>query len=231
MKRFLLILATTLTAAHAQSEVALSSAFSSGEGVEGSVNAVAIQADGKIVIGGRFAAVNGVPRNNIARLNPDGTLDRTFADQLSQGVNGTVNAIAIQPEGGIIIGGLFTQAGEFETMNLARYNADGSVDKNFGGATGGMPGTNGVVLALAAQPDGKVVVGGNFSTAFGQERRSIARINPDGTLDGPVIQQNALTGQVNAVAAAPDDSFTAGGLFTVQTQNAKNLLKVAAPAE
>ena len=63
-----------IEAVHAQNEVALSSAFGSGEGVNGEVLAAVVQVDGKIVIGGRFTAVNGIVRNNIARLNPDGTL-------------------------------------------------------------------------------------------------------------------------------------------------------------
>jgi hypothetical protein len=118
VKRFLLVLAFSVGAACAQDEVALSSVFGAGEGVNGEVLATVIQPDGKIVIGGRFSAVNGIARNNIARLNSDGTLDRTFADQLAQGVNGQVNALAIQPEGGIIVGGTFTQAGQVETLKL-----------------------------------------------------------------------------------------------------------------
>ncbi len=118
MKRFLLVLAFSAGVARAQDEVSLSSAFGSGEGVNGEVLAAAIQPDGKIVIGGRFSAVNGIARSNIARLNDDGTLDRTFADRSAQGVNGQVNALAIQPEGGIIVGGTFTQAGQVETLNL-----------------------------------------------------------------------------------------------------------------
>ncbi|MGA7881822.1 MAG: delta-60 repeat domain-containing protein, partial [Terrimicrobiaceae bacterium] len=102
MKPFLLLLAIAVSAVHAQDEVALSSAFGAGEGVNGEVLAVAIQSDGKIVIGGRFSAVNGIVRSNLARLNTDGTLDRTFAEP--QGVNGQVSALAIQLNGGIIVG-------------------------------------------------------------------------------------------------------------------------------
>jgi uncharacterized delta-60 repeat protein len=226
MNRFLLILAASLAVAHAQSEVAASSAFAGGEGVNGEVNAMAVQTDGKIVIGGKFTAVNGVPRNNIARLNADGSLDRTFSEEQANGVNGQINALAIQPDGGIVVGGLFTQAGQVETMNLARYKADGSVDKTFGGAGNAAPGTNGVVLALAVQADGKIVVGGNFNSAFGQPCRSIARLKADGTLDGPVPAQSALlNGPVKALAANPNGTVVAGGLFTVENQNARSLFQ------
>jgi uncharacterized delta-60 repeat protein len=215
--------------AYAQDEVALSSAFGSGEGINGEVLAAVIQPDGKIVIGGRFSAVNGIARNSIARLNSDGTLDRMFAEEPARGVNGQVNALAIQPDGGIIVGGTFTQAGQYETLNLARYRADGSVDQNFGGADVSERGANGNVYALAVQPDGKVVVGGNFDAIFGQLRRSIARLNADGTVDSSVTSQNALSGTVRAVAAGSDAFVLIAGEFTLPSQNARNILRVPEP--
>ena len=231
MKKILLVLAVSLGAAHVQAQEAGKSAFGNGEGVNGEVLALAVQADGKVVIGGRFTAVNGVPRNNIARLNPDGTLDRSFADTQEAGVNGQVNAIVLPPAGGVIVGGQFTQVGNVEAMNLGRYNADGTPDKSFGTAPGQEPGANGIVFALTAQPDGKVVVGGNFSTVFGQPRRGVARLNTDNTLDGPIPPQAGISGSVRALVATADDSFVAGGQFTVQNQNARSLFKVAAPVE
>ena len=225
VKRLLLALAFSTGAACAQDEVSLSSAFGSGEGVNGEVLAAAIQADGKIVIGGRFSAVNGIARNNIARLNDDGTLDRTFADLSAQGVNGQVNALAIQPQGGIIVGGSFTQAGQVGSLNLARYDADGNADRP-SAARRHRAGANGNVYALAVQPDGKIVVGGNFDAIFGQPRRGIARLNADGTLDSPVTAENALSGAVRAVASDPMSSFVAGGEFTLSRQSSRNLLKI-----
>lgn len=228
MKHFLLVLAVSAVTAFGQSEIAVSSAFGGGQGVDGAIYALAAQPDGKIILGGRFGSVNGIPRNNIARLNADGTLDRTFVDNLDMGVNGQINAIAIQPDGGIVIGGTFTQAGRVELMNLARYKADGSIDKNFGGASGSSIGANGAVLALAVQTDGKVVVGGNFSTIFGQPRRGIARIKVDGTLDGPVVAQDSMSGDVKAITAAADGSAVAGGQFVLQNQSSQNLLQIRA---
>jgi hypothetical protein len=115
-------------------------------------------------------------------------------------------------------------------MNLGRYNADGTPDKSFGTAPGQEPGTNGAVFALIAQPDGKIVVGGNFSTVFGQPRRGVARLNTDNTLDGPIPPQAGVLGSVRALAATADDSFVVAGRFTVQNQNARSLFKPAPPA-
>jgi uncharacterized delta-60 repeat protein len=209
-----------ISVVHAQNEVALSSAFGSGEGVNGEVLAAVVQADGKIVIGGRFSAVNGIVRHSIARLNSDGTLDRSFAE--GEGVNGQVNALAIQPSGHIVAGGTFSQAGQKEILNLVRYDANGQVDATFGG--GASPGTNGSVFALAVQPDGKILVGGNFNAIFGAPRHGIARLNADGTLDEPVVAGQALSGVVRTIAVTPEGSFLLGGKFTLLNRSARNVL-------
>ena len=214
-----MVLAMVIEAVHAQNEVALSSAFGSGEGVNGEVLAAVVQVDGKIVIGGRFTAVNGIVRNNIARLNPDGTLDRSFAEQ--EGVNGQVNALAIQPTGQILAGGTFSQAGQREILNLVRYDANGQVDASFGG--GPSPGINGSVFALAVQPDGKILVGGNFNAIFGVSRHGIARLKVDGALDEPITTGQTLSGAVRTIKIAPDGLFLGGG-FTLVNRSARNVL-------
>ncbi len=223
MKRLLLLFLVSATVASAQ-EVVSGSVFAGGEGVNGEVNAIAVQGDGKIVIGGRFTTVNGQPRNNIARINADGTLDGTFAASIEAGVNGQVYALAAQPKGGVIVGGAFTQAGGSNKMNVARYNADGSIDDTFTSGDG-YPGTNGPVMAVSVQSDGKVLIGGNFNTIFGHPRRGLARLNADGSLDNPLMMQNALSGQVNAVAASSQGAALAGGQFTMQNQTARNLFR------
>ena len=124
------------------------------------------------------------------------------------------------------LGGAFTQAGELETLNLARYESDGSIDKSFGGEGVVERGANGNVYALAAQPDGKIVVGGNFSSIFGQARRSIARLNEDGTVDASVIGQDILSGTVRAVAAGPETFVVVVGDFVLPNRDTRNLLRV-----
>jgi uncharacterized delta-60 repeat protein len=225
VRTFLVVLAMVMQAVYGQNEVALSSAFGSGEGVNGEVLAAVVQADGKIVIGGRFNTVNGIVRNNIARLNADGTLDRSFAEQ--EGLNGQVNALVIQPTGHIVAGGTFSQAGQREILNLVRYHANGQVDTAFGG--GASPGPNGSVFALAVQPDGKILVGGNFNAIFGQPRHGIARLNADGTLDGPLMPGQGLSGAVRTIAIGPEGSFLVGGDFTLVNRSARNVLMLPAP--
>jgi len=207
-----------------QSDTRLSSAFEAGEGVNGRVLAMVVQPDGKIVVGGNFSAVNGVPRGNLARLNADGTLDRTFADQYAAGVNGTVYALALHPAGGVIVGGDFTSAGNTVRTDLAHFNNDGSVDLKFGSGQGGQV-TNGCVSALAVQPDGKVLIGGSFNVVLGKQRINIARLNADGTLDDPVAPKQIINGSVDSLVPLPGGSFVAGGGFTVAGKVPQNIFR------
>lgn len=200
-----------------------SSVFGNGEGVNGTVNAIVVQGDGKIILGGAFAAVNGVARQNLARLNGDGTLDVSFVPQYADGVDGPVFALAIHPAGGVIVGGAFAIAGNTARRSVARYQDDGTVDKNYGSAEGGQV-TNGVVRALAVQSDGKVVLGGTFSTVLGSPRRSLARLNADGTLDA-AVSTHLIQGPVNAMALLGGGGTLSGGQFAVDGKVPRSMLK------
>ena len=144
-------------------------------GANGWVYALAVQPDGRILVGGGFWMLGGggtgtAPRNNIGRLNPDGSLDSSF----DPGANAEVRALAVQADGKILTGGGFTTLGGggsgSTTRNLiGRLNSDGGLDTNFD------PGANGVVVALAAQRDGKILVGGSFTTLGGGGTGTTAR--------------------------------------------------------
>src|SRR5207253_1273288 len=101
-----------------------------GTGADFDVLAVTLQPDGKIVIGGNFTTYNGDPAtsHNIMRLNSDGTRDTTF-NAGGLGTDNTVRALAIQPDGKIVIGGEFTAYnGDTTTSHyVMRLNVDGSL--------------------------------------------------------------------------------------------------------
>lgn len=132
------------------------------------VTTTATQPDGKIIIGGIFTSVLGVPRNNIARLNTDGTLDESFDPNADNGLN----TIAIQPDGKILVGGTFSSIGGRPRRWFARLNANGMADDTF------IPNSDGLVNALSIQADGKILVGGQFNNIGGQGRNFIARLDP-----------------------------------------------------
>ncbi|MFC5490509.1 delta-60 repeat domain-containing protein [Dokdonella soli] len=179
----------------------------------GNVYALMQQADGGLVLGGDFTLIDGgtggTTRNYIARLNPDGSLDTTFQPQ----VNGHVAALAQQADGKILIGGSFTQVGACACNRIARLNTDGSVDIGFNPGAGG---ADSDVYALALQPDGKLVLGGNFTTIGGTLRHHIARLNTDGGLDIAFVNPGVggVFDSVLALALQTDGKIVAGGNFT-----------------
>jgi uncharacterized delta-60 repeat protein len=155
-------------------------------GASSTVRALAIQPDQKIIAGGSFLQMRGVTKNNIARLNTDGSLDTTFNIGANLGVTPSgggqgVYAIAVQPDGKIVIGGLFTSARGVVQNNIARLNTDGSLDTTFN--IGANVGTSGQVRSVLIQPDGKIVIGGNFALARGVTQNDFARLETDGSLD------------------------------------------------
>jgi len=173
--------------------------------VNNAVNAIAVQADGKILIGGQFNDIGGQPRKNIARLNEDGTLDTAF----NPNVNNAVNAIAVQSNGKILIGGNFTTVGGQLRNSIARLNADGTLDTAF---NSNLNITNIGVRAIAVQTDGKILIGGNFTSVGGQPRNNIARLNADGMLDTTFSLIN--TNVIYAIVVQTDGKILIGGFFT-----------------
>ena len=194
-------------------------AFDPSLGANDAVAAVAVQADGKILIGGSFTSYNGVARSRIARLNDDGTLDPGFE---ALGVmDQTVRCIALQPDGRIVIGGTFTNYNGTSANSIARLNADGSQDLTFVPGTGATGASSGVpnIYAVAVQPDGKIVLAGGFAQYNGVSRHGVTRINGDGSLDmGFNPQDQDGTGganeRVNCLALQPDGKILIGGFFT-----------------
>ena len=86
----------------------LDTTFSAGLGADANVWALAVQADGKVIVGGEFTAMSGQSRPHIARLNANGTLDATF-NSGTNAPNGTVWAVTLQGDGKILIGKVFSR--------------------------------------------------------------------------------------------------------------------------
>jgi len=229
MRASLYILASILLAISAfagELPATNASAFGDGLGVNGTVFAIAAQPDGKILIGGQFNAVNGIQRLNLARLNPDGTLDASFLPKPTDGTNGPVFALGILVDGRILVGGMFSEAATIAVNNLALYGADGALDRTFGE----MKGPNGRVLAIAVQPDGKFVIGGEFNEVGPQPRHNLARFNADASLDAALSAASTTTGSIAALGVQPDGSLVAGGDFTVSARSSRNLLQISPAA-
>lgn len=164
------------------------------------VQAVAVQPDGKIVIGGDFTAFNTTQRNSIARVNQDGQLDMSFNPGL--GADNYVSAVTLQPDGRILIGGGFTSVNAFLRYGIARLLPNGSVDPSFNPGIG----ADGPVRAVSLQVDGKILIGGEFIYYNGTNCNYLARLNSDGSLDTTFDPGEGPNGPVYSIAV------TAGAL-------------------
>ncbi len=171
------------------------------------VSSIAVQPDGKIVIGGLFVSVGGQARNYLARLNTDGSLDQTFTPVISS----SVAAIALQPDGKIVIGGFFTSVSGQNRNRAARLNSDGSLDTSFVDPILTSPAPSTWIGALAVQTDGKILIGGYFTSVSGQSRAWGTRLNSDGTLDSGF--NLSVSGQVEQFRVLSDGKIVLCGFF------------------
>lgn len=130
-------------------------------------------------------------------------VDDGYAPEL----NGTVNALAVQPSGHGIAGGEFTSVNGVSCARLCRLDAAGKVAAGFGPT-----GLNGDVFALLVEPDGAVIVGGAFTQAFGQAFSRVLRLNADGSIASPALA--GTNGSVRALLRQADDRLLIGGDFT-----------------
>ncbi len=197
----------------------LDTSFSGGTMADNTINAMALQPDGKILVGGAFTSYNGVTRNRLARINPDGSLDTSFSGG-SMAMGGDISAIAIQSDGKVLIGGAFTTYNGVTRNRLARINPDGSLDTSF--SWGSM--ANLIINAMALQSDGKIVIGGAFTTYNGVTRNRLARINPNGSLDTSFSGGSMANSAVNALSVQSDGKIIIGGWFTSYNWITRNRL-------
>ncbi len=177
-----------------------------------SVYALAVAADGKLLLGGSFTTVGGQPHSSLARLNDDGTVDDLFNPEVA----GTVYSLAVQPDGKIFLGGGLTQVNSQTRKNLARIKPDGTLDAEFS------PEANNAVLAVAVQADGKLLVGGRFTQLGGQPRSYLGRLHPDGSLDADF--NPGASGRVYSLAVQTDGKILVGGWFTTLAGEPRNRL-------
>lgn len=192
--------------------------FNIGTGFNNSVKKIAIQSNGKIIVGGDFTIYNEQTANNLVRLNQDGTIDSTF--NIGLGFNGYVKTIIIQPDGKIIVGGNFTEYNGQIQNYIIRLNEDGSKDTTFNIENS----FNGRITALLLQDNGKIIIGGNFTTFNGNSQRYLIRLNEDGTKDTSFIpyQNNEFLWTFTSEDAILDIAVTIDKIYVV-TQYVRRL--------
>jgi uncharacterized delta-60 repeat protein len=188
----------------------------------GSIFSIKLQADGKILVGGNFNAYNGVQRNGIARLNPDGSLDNTFnpgtvfSNQFNWMI---VRTIAIQNYGKIICGGDFTLFNGNTVNDIVRFNTNGTIDETFntGSGIGDDYGLQSFyspfIQSVSIQNNGKIIIVGEFSSVNGVEVNRIAKLNTDGSLDSIFNRNLIFNTYLTSSVIMPDGKIIVAGLF------------------
>lgn len=190
-------------------------------GLDNSTNAIAIQSDGKIIIGGLFSIYNGTTRERIARINSDGSHDISF--NTGSGANNVIYTSSIQSDGKIIIGGLFTVYNGTPINHIARLNVDGTLDTDFNVGTG-VSNAFASINSSCIQSDGKIIIGGEFTDYNGTAIKNIVRLNIDGTLDATFNPGTGPNNGINTISLQSDGKILIGGGFTSYNGTLKNRL-------
>jgi uncharacterized delta-60 repeat protein len=226
-KRFLQVAAICLLLLAAESLRAQFVLDSFDPNANGPVYVVVVQPDGKILLGGGFTNLspNGGPtvtRRYIARLNEDGSVDAAF----NPNANAPVYAIALQEDGKILAGGIFSSQDGEPTIGGQTRNFIARLDGTTGLADSFNPNANARVYAIAVQADGKVLAGGEFVSIGGHQRPRLARLEPD---TGLADSFNASIGGnfVYTIVLQPDTKILVGGSFTrIGSQPRNNIARL-----
>lgn len=185
----------------------LDTTFNLNTGLNEKVSSIAMQSDGKTLIGGDFSTFDGITQNKIIRINDDGSKDNSFT--IGTGFNNSVKIITTQPDGKLLVGGKFTQYNSQPANYLIRLNSNGTKDTSFNIGIG----FNEYVKTIALQTDGKILIGGNFTQFNGQQQNYCIRLNADGTKDTSFIIENAFDGRITDIELQSDGKIIAGGNY------------------
>ncbi len=185
----------------------LDTSFDPGTGANSMIWHTSILPDGKIMIGGWFTQFNNTPRNYIARLLSNGSLD--FGFDPGEGPNSFVYNIARQNDGKLIIAGEFTEISTISCNRLARLNTDGSLDTSFDPGTG----ANWWTMGIFIQEDEKIIISGGFTQFNNLPLRLVVRLNNDGSLD-PTFSSQASSGAIYVINPLSDNKFIMVGQFS-----------------
>ena len=137
-----------------------------------------------------------------------GRIDATFVP--TPGTNDAVNIVLLQPDGKVIVAGRFTQANNVPRNRIARFNFNGSLDTSFNPGSG----ADAEITAAVLQPDGRIVVGGRFTSFNGFTHNRVCRLNADGSVDQSFGLGAGINNSVFALALQSDGRILVGGQFT-----------------
>lgn len=203
--------------------------FAIGTGFNGVVYTSLALPDNGVVFGGDFTSYNGTNCQGIVKLRPDGTIDPNWllsgyvpgAQNFSGGA--TVMDLKLESTGTILVSGAFPSYYGVGCPNLARISSlNGQIDIAFRDALVLNP-PNGAVWSVDTQSDGKIILGGDFSTlAAANVRNGVARLLTNGSVDNTFTFSGVTNATVRKVKVQADDKILVGGNFTSINGVAKN---------
>ena len=158
----------------------------------------------KMLIGGDFTEVNGCPQSQLARFISTDLFEFSFSPILPS----SCKDFLIQSDGKIMV---------LCEDSVIRLNTNGTADGTFTTAT-----LNGLGECLGIQTDGKIIIGGAFTTVNGVTRNHVARLNTDGTLD--IAFNPDINGDCYALVVRPNDRIIIGGAFTTVSGSIRNYI-------
>jgi hypothetical protein len=194
--------------------------FQPGLGADAPVRALAVQQDGKILVGGDFSTFDGLVLPRLARLHADGFVDRSFNP--GRGLDGSVWAVAEVADGRVMAGGSFTNVDDVELPFLARLEPDGTRATDFAVR----PDAAVRVFAMAAGSTGEVYVGGDFTTINGAPCPAVARLSRSGVWDATFRASGGEARSVRALAVTGGGVLVGGVFDNWDGSGAKNLVRL-----
>ena len=220
MKKQLLFLLTLINFLAFGQQVVADLTFEPGTGFDQAVHDIIVQPDGKIIACGYFLNFNGTNVNQIARLNPNGSLDLSFNSGSGFGYFGYpgilpyVNSMLLQSDGKVIVTGDFTSYNGINVNQIARLNSNGTLDLTFNSGSGFGGGTSSSLYSMSIQNDGKIVGVGDFSNYNGINANNIVRLNPNGSIDNSFNPGSGFNQNVKDIIIQPDGKLIVLGDFT-----------------
>mgnify|MGYP003341233261 FL=1 len=191
-----------------------------GTAFDSAVRSIKVQSSNNILIGGDFTTLNGTIVNRLVKLDSYGNLNSAFKSTIGTAFNSSVRCLHAFSDGTILAVGNFTNFNGSSCGRAIKLNDDGSLYSAFNSNIGS--GFNAVVNYSHEQADGKLLIGGNFTSFNGNTRNFLVRLNSDGTEDSVFYSNmsNCITGEVRAIKTQYDDKVLVGGDFGLLKLNA-----------